>query len=119
IVLAGDGTLLVADDDLPDPVPFRDALVVGDPLRLAAEALLAGDTPHSDVTVRRVAATRTRIAAFEIAVASNGHRPLPMGGWLWPEHRGHLDWSPELAAIHGYGDDQGLGDVSEYAASLL
>ena len=119
IVIAGDGTLLVADDDLPDPVSLRDALGVGDPLRVAAEALLAGDTPDADVTVRPVAATRTRIAAFEIAVAGSRHTPLPMGGWLWPEHRGYLDWSPELAAIHGYGEDEGTRDISEYAASLL
>jgi hypothetical protein len=119
IVVAGDGTLLVADDDLTDPSPVGSVLRVDDPLRAAAETLLTGRTTDPALTVRLLPATRHQIAAFEISTADAAVAPLLMGGWLWPEHRGHLDWSPELAAIYGYGPNGATRGVTEYAASLL
>jgi diguanylate cyclase (GGDEF)-like protein/PAS domain S-box-containing protein len=119
IVVAGDGTLLVADDDLTDASPVASVLSANDPLREAAEALLAGGTTDAALTVRLLPATRHQIAALEISTPDAAVAPLLMGGWLWPEHRGHLDWSPELAAIYGYSTEGATRGVTEYAASLL
>ncbi|MGI8667087.1 MAG: hypothetical protein ACR2N4_13825, partial [Jatrophihabitans sp.] len=42
ILIAGDGTLLVADSALTDPRPVTEVLPADQPLRIAAEAVLGG-----------------------------------------------------------------------------
>lgn len=114
--------LLVADDTLTEPRPLAQLLAADDPLRLIAEAILAGRPDPEGAAallIRRISAPRGQLSAIEIAVPGHCSAPLPLGGWLYPADPGQLQWSPELAAVHGQGDDQPPRDVPAYTASLL
>ncbi len=102
ILIAGDGTLLVADNTLTEPRPVTEALPPDEPLRTAAEAVLAGrevDPSGPAVLIRRIRAPRGQLSAVELRTPASTLRPLPLGGWIYPAELGELSWNPELATV--------------------
>jgi PAS domain S-box-containing protein len=106
ILIAGDGTLLVADQTLTAALPVCEVLAAEHPLRLVAEAVLAGEQVAADVPVRirRARAPRGQLSAIELTLLEPGAEPvapLPLGGWVYPAEPGTPSWSPDLAAVQG------------------
>ncbi|HEX4726239.1 MAG TPA: sensor domain-containing diguanylate cyclase, partial [Jatrophihabitans sp.] len=106
ILIAGDGTLLVADQTLTAALPVSEVLAAEHPLRLVAEAVLAGEQVAADVPVRirRARAPRGQLSAIELTLLEPGAEPvapLPLGGWVYPAEPGTPSWSPDLAAVQG------------------
>jgi diguanylate cyclase (GGDEF)-like protein/PAS domain S-box-containing protein len=127
ILIAGDGTLLVADTTLTDPLHITEVLAPDQPLRIAAEAVLAGreaDGAATGVHVRRIRAPRGQLSAVELTMSGTSLAPLPLGGWVYPAEPGQLSWSPDLAAVDGArpGVDNGgsllLPDVPAFLSGL-
>jgi diguanylate cyclase (GGDEF)-like protein/PAS domain S-box-containing protein len=106
ILIAGDGTLLVADQTLTAPLPVAEVLAADHPLRIVAEAVLAGEQVDLDIPVRirRARAPRGQLSAIELTMIEPGGEPvapLSLGGWVYPAEPGTPSWSPDLAAVEG------------------
>src|SRR6185437_817983 len=106
ILIAGDGTLLVADQTLTAALSVFEVLDAEHPLRMVAEAVLAGEQvdPDLPVRVRRARAPRGQLSAIELTLTEPGAEPvapLSLGGWVYPAEPGTPSWSPDLAAVHG------------------
>lgn len=103
ILIAGDGTLLVADRALTEPRPISELLAPDQPLRIAAEAVLAGREidAAAGVLIRRIRTARGQLSAVELTMAGVDIAPLPLAGWLYPAEPGALNWRPDLVAMHG------------------
>ncbi|HTZ44408.1 MAG TPA: EAL domain-containing protein [Jatrophihabitans sp.] len=86
ILIAGDGTLLVADQSLTDPRGLGQALAPDHPLRQAAEAMLSGGPVTAvDVLVRQLRTPRGQLAAIELRRAeATGLSLLPLRDWGYP-----------------------------------
>jgi len=89
ILIAGDGTLLVADQQLTEPSPVGSVLPTDHPLRQAAEAMLSGSSlPSGDVQVRQVRTPRGQLAAVELRRESSTVLTLlPLRDWAYPATR--------------------------------
>ena len=106
ILIAGDGTLLVADQTLSAPLPVAEVLACDHPLRIVAEAVLAGEQVELDapVRIRRARAPRGQLSAIELTMIESGvepARPLSLGGWVYPAEPGTPSWCPDLAVVGG------------------
>ncbi|MEO7287703.1 MAG: diguanylate cyclase, partial [Jatrophihabitantaceae bacterium] len=110
ILIAGDGTLLVADQALTEPRPFIEVLGAEHPLCIAAEAALAGREVEGDTgaIVRLVHTPRGQLAAVELSLPGSALASLPLGGWVYPAEPGAAGWRPDLAAVQGSPVDQQL-----------
>lgn len=102
ILIAGDGTLLVADTGLTEPRPLAEVLAPDQPLRRAAEAVLAGqpvEAALAEIRIRRIHEPRGQLSAVELVMPGADIVPLPLGGWMYPAEPGALSWTPELATV--------------------
>ncbi|HEX2904664.1 MAG TPA: EAL domain-containing protein [Jatrophihabitans sp.] len=104
ILIAGDGTLLVADRSLTDPLPIDEVLAEDHPLRIAAEAMLAGSTSMpADIRVRQLRTPRGQLAAAELQRGSVVQPLLPLRDWVYPGA------DPARPALDPGADPIGLG----------
>ncbi len=124
ILIAGDGTLLVADGVLTEPRQLTELLTPDQPLRMAAEAVLAGrslnttESVAAGVRIRRIRTPRWQLAAVELSMPGSDYPPLLLGGWVYPAEPGSMSWTPNLATL----DDGAAGERtagSPAATSLL
>jgi len=85
ILIAGDGTLLVADSSLTDPRPIQQVLAEDHPLRRAAEAMLAGQSDLSGgIRVRQLRTPRGQLVAVELQHGDTVHPVLALRDWFYP-----------------------------------
>jgi diguanylate cyclase (GGDEF)-like protein/PAS domain S-box-containing protein len=121
LVVAGDSTVLIVDDDLVDPTPLGKLVAAEDPLRLAAEAALAGDsgTIDSDLVMRIILGPMGGVAAVEVQRTGSDATALMMGGWRYPDSPAELHWSPELQTLHGTTESGRPKDITEFAGAIL
>jgi len=85
ILIAGDGTLLVADNALTEPLPVAEVLAEEHPLRQAAAAMLSGGRGlPPDVRVRQVRNRRGQLAAVELQRGPVGLPLLALSDWSDP-----------------------------------
>lgn len=104
ILIAGDGTLLVADRSLTDPLPIGAVLAPDHPLRGAAEAMLSGHTSlPADIRIRQLRTPRGQLAAAELQRGPSVHPLLPLRDWVYPG----ID--PAVDPALGPADPTGLG----------
>jgi diguanylate cyclase (GGDEF)-like protein len=86
ILIAGDGTLLVADQALTEPRGISEVLADDHPLRQAAEAMLSGTAASfPDIQIRQVRNTRGQLAAVELRRAGASELSLlGLRDWSYP-----------------------------------
>ncbi|MGX7681960.1 putative bifunctional diguanylate cyclase/phosphodiesterase [Jatrophihabitans sp. DSM 45814] len=129
IVISGDGTVLVLDDELIAGLPLAEVLPCSDPLRVVAERALAnthlGSNPSQEqanafvdeFVVRVVPAHDGSVAAVEVTVATADVVSLSVETWRLPD-------SPEPVgstadAVIDLADISRAAGVSAYARTLL
>jgi diguanylate cyclase (GGDEF)-like protein/PAS domain S-box-containing protein len=127
IVVAGDGTVLVRDDELGGAAPLADVVSLEDPLRLRAEQLLAagsagqldnGDAlPGANLATRVLRAPGGALAVLELSVVGASVAALSIETWRLPEHRVRAD--PGVGPFINLTDIGRPPGVNQFARTLL
>jgi hypothetical protein len=121
ILIAGDGTLLVADQALTEPRGLGEVLAEDHPLRQAAEAMLSGAAVSvPGVQLRQVRTGRGQLAAVEVRrMEATGLALLGLHDWSCPHRPDRTPTAEELAAGPiGLGRSLLLPDVPVFRSGM-
>jgi diguanylate cyclase (GGDEF)-like protein len=121
ILIAGDGTLLVADQALTEPRGIGEVLAEDHPLRQAAEAMLSGTAvSFPGIQLRQVRTARGQLAAVEVRrTDATGLTLLGLHDWGCPHRPDRDPTAEELAAGPiGLGRSLLLPDVPVFQSGM-